>query len=163
MRNRRSDGSFICLVVATRAQEFGSAEYLNQIGSMRFPTSSEPRSHSRFISHSLPITLLRGATRCYLYTHLRRKIGNAIVTRSEQPTRRWQLSSAPRLQLARGSSTVHSVAMGPHSLHTGRPPCWKFVLAPFAPRARKLGCAMVCNKFWLGLHNRLQFLELVFG
>ena len=100
---------------------------------------------------------------CYLYTHPRRKIGHAIVTRSEQPTRRWQLPSASRLQLARGSSTAHCVVMNPHSLHTGRPPCRKFVLAPFAPRARKLGCALVCNKFWLGLHNRLQFLELVFG
>ena len=100
---------------------------------------------------------------CYLYAHLRRKIRNAIVTRSEQPTRRWQLPSASRLQLARGSSTAHCVVMSLHSLHTGRPPCWEFVLAPFAPRARKLGCALVCNEFWLGLKGRSQFLELVFG
>ena len=45
------------------------------------------------------------------YTHLRRKIGNAIVTRVWQPTRRWQLPSASRLQLARGSSTARRVAM----------------------------------------------------
>ena len=94
---------------------------------------------------------------CYLYTHPRRKIGHAIVTRSEQPTRRWQLPSASRLQLARGSSTAHGVVMSPHSLHTGRPPCWEFVLAPFAPRARKLGCALVCNEFWLGRNTRSQF------
>ena len=72
---------------------------------------------------------------CYLYTHLRRNIGNALVTRSEQPTRRWQLPSALRLQLGRGSSTAHCVVMGPHSLHTGRPPCWEFVLAVCASRA----------------------------
>ena len=100
---------------------------------------------------------------CYLYTRLRRKIGNAIVTRCEQPTHRWQLPSASRLQLARGNSTAHCVVMSPHSLHTGWPPCWELVLAPFAPHARKLGCALVCNEFWLGLGNRSQFLELVFG
>ena len=116
------------------------------------------------MAHLLPITLLRGAMQpCYLDTHLRRKIGNAIVTRSEQPTRRWQLPSASRLQLARDSSTAHCVVMSLHSLHTGRPPCWEFVLAPFAPRARKLGCALICNEFWLELNNRSQFLELVSG
>ena len=61
------------------------------------------------------------------------------------------------------SSAAHCVVMGSHSLHTERPPCWEFVLASFAPRARKLGCALVCNGFWLGLKNKSQFLELVFG
>ena len=46
------------------------------------------------------------------------------------------------------SSAAHCVVMGSHSLHTERPPCWEFVLAPFAPRAHKLGCKLVCNEFW---------------
>ena len=56
-------------------------------------------------------------------------------------------SSASRLWLARGGSAAHCVVMSSHSLHAERPPCREFVLAPFAPRARKLGCALVCNEF----------------
>ena len=57
---------------------------------------------------------------CYLYTHLHHKIGNVLVTRSEQPTRRWQLPSALRLQLrcnespqfAHGAVTMLGICFG---------------------------------------------------